>query len=99
MDVRVVFFDGCPHWTLAEDRLHVALSRLGRDTDEITRVVVKTPDDAENLGFIGSPTVLVDGKDPFATGSEPVAMACRLFNTPEGPAGSPTVDQLMEVLS
>lgn len=55
--------------------------------------------EAEELGFIGSPTVLVDGRDPFARGGEPVAMACRVFRTPDGLAGSPTVEQLVEALS
>ncbi len=59
---------------------------------------VETAEDAERLGFIGSPTVLIDGSDPFAAPGSPVGLACRLYVTPEGLAGSPTVDQLAEVL-
>jgi hypothetical protein len=43
--------------------------------------------------------VRVDGRDPFATGGEQVGLACRVYSTPGGLSGSPTVEQFMEVLS
>ena len=99
MDVRLLYFDGCPHWTVAEQRLGTALSSVGRGGETIRHVLVETAEDAEGLGFIGSPTILVDGRDPFASGDEQPALACRVFSTPDGRAGSPTVEQLVEVLS
>ena len=99
MDVRLLYFDGCPHWAVAEERLRSALHSVGRDKEAIQLVVVETPEDVVRLGFIGSPTILLDGRDPFATGYEQAAMACRVFSTPEGRAGSPTVGQLVEALS
>ena len=99
MDVRLLYFDGCPHWTVAEERLRSALARVGRDDQSIQHVLVQTPEDADRLGFIGSPTILVDGRDPFANGDEQPALACRVFLIPDGRAGSPTVEQLMEVLA
>lgn len=92
-------FDGCPHRTVAEARLRAALARLGRGGETITHVLVETWEEAERLRFLGSPTIHVDGRDPFAAGTEPAALACRVFDTPEGRAGSPTVEQLVEVLS
>jgi hypothetical protein len=99
MDVRLLYFDGCPHWAVAEQRLRSASSSLGRGGETIRHVLVETSEDAEGLGFIGSPTILVDGHDPFASGDERPALACRVFSTAEGRAGSPTVEQLVEVLS
>jgi hypothetical protein len=99
MDVQVLYFDGCPNWTVVDERLRTALTRLGREYEPIEHVLVETPEDAERLGFIGSPTVFVGGRDPFAKGGESFALACRLYSTPEGSAGSPTVDQLVEALS
>ena len=98
MDVRLLYFDGCPNWTVADERLRVALATVGREA-HVEHVLVESPEDAEATGFIGSPTIRVDGRDPFARGDEPVALACRIYITPQGPAGSPTVDQLVEVLS
>ncbi|GAB3885155.1 thioredoxin family protein [Terrabacter terrigena] len=99
MDVQLLYFDGCPNWLVAEERLRDALAVAGRGDARISRVLVETPQEAEQLGFIGSPTILLDGRDPFATGTERPALACRVFTTPEGRAGSPTVEQLVEALS
>jgi hypothetical protein len=60
---------------------------------------VTTPDEAEAVGFRGSPTILVDGHDPFDRGDEPVGLSCRVYQTPDEPAGAPTIAQLRAVLS
>ena len=96
--MRLVYFDECPHWVVAEERLRSALASVGRNDETIQRVLVETPEDAERLGFIGSPTILLDGGDPFAAGKEQPALACRVFSTPDRRAGSPTVAQLVEAL-
>lgn len=99
MDLRLLYFDGCPNWTIAEERLRTALLKLGRGDEPIQRVLVETTEDAERLRFLGSPTIFIDGRDPFASGEEIPALACRVYSTPDGRAGSPTVEQLVEVLS
>lgn len=96
MTVTLLYFDGCPHWKTAEVHLRAALARAGRHLD-IEHVLVETAEDAERLGFPGSPTILVDGRDPFDEGAAP-ALACRVFATPTGLAGAPTVEQLVDVL-
>ena len=55
-------------------------------------------EEAEAVGFRGSPTVLVNGRDPFAESDVPGGLSCRVFGTEAGPAGAPTVEQLVEVL-
>lgn len=40
---------------------------------------VETPEAAERWSFRGSPTVLVDGRDVFAVGGEPVGLSCRII--------------------
>jgi hypothetical protein len=51
------------------------------------------------VGFRGSPTVLVDGRDPFLDRDSPVGrLACRVDRTEDGLAGAPTVDQLVAAL-
>lgn len=93
--VTLLYFDGCPSWQTTDQRLRDLADELDLT---ITLEKVDTPEAAEARSFRGSPTILVDSRDVFATGDEPVGLACRIYQTPDGPAGSPTVEQLREVL-
>jgi hypothetical protein len=95
VQVTVQYFDSCPNWELADERVRSAMSQLGVPDTELVHELVDTPEKAEAIGFHGSPTILVNGRDPFASPTDPVGLSCRLFATPDGLAGSPTVDQLM----
>jgi hypothetical protein len=59
---------------------------------------VETDEQAQELSFRGSPTVLVNGHDPFADPSAPVGLACRVYPTATGLAGAPSVAELAAVL-
>ena len=52
------------------ERLREALRVEGMASVEPILEFVETPEDAERLRFIGSPTLLVQGRDPFAEGTE-----------------------------
>jgi len=95
-NVTLLYFDGCPNWQVADERLRRLKDEAGFTLEHAT---VDTPEDAERLGFRGSPTLLIDGEDPFATGEEPAGLACRVYGTPDGPQGSPTLAQLRAVLA
>lgn len=95
-EVTLLYFEGCPSWRTVDRRLRALADELDF---ELTYQTVGTTEAAEKRNFRGSPTVLVDGRDVFATGDEPVGPSCRIYQTPEGPAGAPTVTQLREVLS
>lgn len=98
MDVTLLYFDGCPNWRTAEQRLVEALERLGRRDVAVARRKVTSREEAHDVGFTGSPTVLVDGRDPFADPRGPVGLACRLYATRDGAQGAPSVDDLVAVL-
>lgn len=92
MEVTLLYCDSYPHWRAAEE----LLERLAREHPDVTvhRQVVDTDQDAERFGFIGSPTILIDGVDPQAPTGEPVGLSCRMFTTPDELSGCPTWDQL-----
>jgi hypothetical protein len=98
MDVTLLYFDRCPNWTLARDRLHDAMRRAGLDKRWLRYRTVATPEEADAVGFPGSPTMLIDGSDPFAGESAPVGFTCRIYEAPAGPDGAPSMDQLLTVL-
>lgn len=91
MEVRLQYFEGCPHWHTLEDRLKALEGEIAFD---LVHEIVDTPEKAERTRFVGSPTVLIDGRDPFAEPGAPVGLSCRIFTTPDGPAGTPTIEQL-----
>jgi hypothetical protein len=95
--VELLYFDGCPHWKVAEARLHEVLD-AGGEGGQIELRKVTTPEQAQRLKFQGSPSILIDGRDPFAGESGPIGLACRVYETEDGPQGSPTAAQLRAVL-
>lgn len=97
VDVTLLFFDDCPNWRVVDDRLRT-LAREFTDVT-VTHHRVETTGEAERVGFRGSPTILIDGVDPFAADSDPVGgLSCRVFATSDGPAGSPTLEQLRQAI-
>jgi hypothetical protein len=99
MRVGVRYFDGCPNWRVAEERLRTVLAELGSPDVEVELEQVETFEQAEAVAFRGSPTVLVDGQDPFLDEAAPVGLMCRIYRTPDGFQGAPSVDQLRAALA
>ncbi|MEE1806692.1 hypothetical protein [Streptomyces sp. BE133] len=99
MRIEVVVVKECPNEQLAVDRLWQALEAAGlHNVDVVTRVVTDQTE-AERIGFTGSPTVLIDGEDLFAEAGRTQGMACRLYRTPEGLDGAPSIGQLHQALA
>jgi hypothetical protein len=99
IDVRLLYFEDCPNWRVAEARLKEALVSLGGDPDAFVCEQVTTVEQAEALGFRGSPTVLVDGIDPFADPDAPAGLTCRIYRTAMRVQPAPTVAQLQAALT
>ncbi|NUR07386.1 MAG: thioredoxin family protein [Nocardioidaceae bacterium] len=96
MDITLLYFEGCPNWKVADERLATVAAE--RSDVTVTHRSVETIEEAERLGFHGSPSILVDGEDAFADADAAVGLSCRVYRTPDGLAGAPTVDQLRAVL-
>ncbi|HSN06873.1 MAG TPA: thioredoxin family protein [Candidatus Angelobacter sp.] len=100
MRVTVLYVEDCPSWRVADRRLAEALRAVGLGGVVVDRRLVTSDEEARRTGFSGSPTILLDGVDPFHEGADDaVGLSCRLYRTPSGLAGSPTLDQLVEVLA
>jgi hypothetical protein len=96
--VAVLFVTGCPNVGVTSDRLREALARAGREDVSVEYREVATPEEVEAVQFRGSPTVLVNGRDPFADPDSPVGLSCRVYRTGTGLSGAPTVEQLWAAL-
>ena len=95
MKLELLYFDDCPNWKVAAERLDAIAARRGL---VVERRIVAAAEEAPAARFRGSPTILIDGRDPFAIGDEPFGLTCRMYATPDGPAGSPTIEQLEAAL-
>ncbi len=62
MEIEVVHLEGCSATPATIARVKEVARRLGLETD-IRVIVVRTPEEAELYGHIGSPTVRVNGLD------------------------------------
>ena len=94
MKIRLQYFDGCPNWKLMEARVAQALVEADVTGTEVVRERVESLEEAARLGFRGSPTLLIDGKDPFASERNSVGLACRVYRTPHGEDGVTSVEEL-----
>ena len=97
MRVQLLYFDGCPHWAMLAERLREALDLLD-EPSTIEHLKVDSQREAERLRFAGSPSILLNGTDPFTPPTSTVGLSCRVYPTPGGPSGSPTLEQLVGAL-
>jgi len=96
--VTLLYVAGCPHVALARERLEEACARA-RCRVVVEDLLVRDGEHALAVGFAGSPTVLIDGVDPFPTRDNTPSLACRMYQTDDGLQGAPSVAALVEVLT
>ena len=99
MNITIQYFEGCPHWRLADERIRKVLKTMQRNDFNVDYQLIDSPETAERVGFHGSPTILIDGSDPFVTGHELVGMTCRVYHTERGSEGAPSEAQLRAAIS
>jgi hypothetical protein len=93
MRIEVLMVPDCPNGPLVEQRLAAVLS--GRSDVTVERRVVVTEQEAERYGMRGSPTVLIEGRDPFAAPETETSLSCRLYRDGQGHVqGVPGEEQL-----
>jgi hypothetical protein len=77
VDIELLVLPDCPNGAAAAELITVAVADT-RVRATIIRTIIASPDQAQQRGFTGSPTILLNGSDPFARPDAPVAMSCRL---------------------
>ncbi|QNE21314.1 alkylmercury lyase [Kribbella qitaiheensis] len=95
MRLEVLHVPDCPN-------LLPLLERLAEVSDlPITTRVIQTEADAIRFGMAGSPTLLVDDADPFASpGHQEIGLSCRLYRDQDGQiVSAPTTAQLREAIA
>jgi len=90
MKVQLFYFDGCPNHSHALDRLRQILRQEGL-AEHVEEINVTSPEQAQALAFLGSPTIKINGEDvePAARASQAYAMACRTYRNAGKQEGLP----------
>ncbi|WP_407935591.1 alkylmercury lyase family protein [Jatrophihabitans cynanchi] len=96
MRLTILHVPDCPNVATLADRLgEVIAGRGDLDVVDVNRQVVDSEQAARELGMTGSPTLLVDGRDPFAEPDRAASLSCRLYRDETGQlVGAPSVAQL-----
>ncbi|MBI3647189.1 MAG: thioredoxin family protein [Actinobacteria bacterium] len=100
MEITLQYWAECPNWPTALERVHEAVRLLGIDEPSVVLERIETEELAQRRRFRGSPTILLDGRDPFAGEDAPFGLSCRLYRGPDGSlAGAPSVEQIRDALA
>ena len=95
VNIDLLVIPDCPHTDGAEALLRTALDDVGLGSIPIRVAVIETQEHAARRDFAGSPTILIDGRDPFAQPEATTALACRVY---PGASGLPDPRDLRQAL-
>ena len=83
-EVELLWWRGCPSWEQAIALVREEMTRAGLDPAGLRVREVRDETEADGLGFPGSPTVLVDGRDVDARSAGPGGLTCRVYRLRDG---------------
>jgi hypothetical protein len=92
--VELLAVEDCPHLEQARRDLDAVL-RQGIIEIPIQLIFVTGQEDAEFLGFQGSPTIRINGQDVVSQPELPIALGCRIYRDADGKTvGSPPIEAI-----
>ena len=97
MKINLLYFDGCPSWQQALTNLRTAITEEKLDAS-VQLIKVTTGQEAVDHRFLGSPSFQVEGVDFWPTHQDRFSMSCRVYATPNGLKGWPSVEMLRQKL-
>src|SRR5260370_1672616 len=99
MKIEVLYFEGCPNHKPAVNRIQ-QLVREERVCAEVLEVNVSDASIARKVGFLGSPSVRVNGLDvePEARVAREYGMMCRTYSVGGRREGLPSPEMLRQAI-
>jgi hypothetical protein len=82
--VELLWWRECPSWERALEELRNEMGALGLDPATVDVREVATDAAAQREGFVGSPTIRIDGRDIEAPGDQPAGLTCRVYRLRDG---------------
>jgi hypothetical protein len=97
MELTVLTVPDCPNAAVLEERLAAVLA--DHPGAVVRRRQVANEQEAAETGMAGSPTLLINGTDPFAVPGQAPGLSCRLYRDAAGGlAGAPSIQDLRRAL-
>ena len=93
IQIKLLYFDGCPSWQPALENLKMAIA-AEKIAAEISLVKIECTEQAQQERFLGSPSFLVDGIDLWPEERNQYTLSCRVYHTPTGLRGAPSIEVL-----
>lgn len=93
MKVEILYFSECPNYVPAVNQVREALKLEGA-VAEMVETEVGDAAQAEQVGFLGSPTIRVDGQDVEVTArsARGFGLSCRTYSDGVRRAGVPPIE-------
>ena len=83
--IEFLWWRECPSWERALAILREEMERAGIGEERLRVIEIADEAEAEGLGFPGSPTVRVGGRDIQPPGPEArIGLTCRVYRRPDG---------------
>jgi len=97
--IEVLYVRGCPNHEPAVEQVQLALRTAGV-TAPVQEVEVQDSAMAQELSFLGSPSIRIDGLDvePEARGLRIFGFGCRTYSTGGHRSGLPSVELIRQAL-
>jgi hypothetical protein len=84
-DIEFLWWRECPSWERALDLLREEMAAAGIADERLAMVELGDDAEAERLGFPGSPTIRVRGRDVDPPGPDaPIGLTCRVYRRRDG---------------
>jgi hypothetical protein len=98
--IELLWWEGCPSTDRTLSELREALTELELAGAQVRTTEIRTDGDADAAGFLGSPTILIDGADLVPAGpDDAVGLSCRIYRRRDGRISPiPDPDDLRDAL-
>ncbi len=98
MNIDLLYFDGCPSWQSALENLKIAIAEEKLNA-KIRLVKIDSPEQAVKRRFLGSPSIHIGKTDLWPGEREEFFLGRRVYQTPDGLKGWPTVKMIQQKIS
>jgi hypothetical protein len=98
--VELLWWEGCPSSGEAHELVRRVMAESGLNPDTLRSIEIATQETADRQGFVGSPTIRIDGRDVQPPeDAEPPGLTCRIYHLRDGRISPlPDPEELREAL-